>query len=121
MLADILDKGFIPIIAHCEQLVLTKRDAARIDELFSSGCRMQKNAETVLVREKGWFRDWVFRALEDGTVSYIASDAHDTIGRKPLLREAYDHVTKLLGTRFADDLFGGNATKILEETQKPFI
>jgi protein-tyrosine phosphatase len=113
MLADLQDRDYIPIIAHCERLVMTKRDMDRIDDLTLSGCLMQVNAETVLRKEKGWFSEWVFRKIEDGTVAFIASDAHGLTRRKPLLREAYDKVTRLLGARAADNVFHHNAARIL--------
>ena len=114
MLADLLNKAYIPIIAHCERLVLTRRDIERIDDLHESGCLMQMNADTVLQREKGWFMEWVFRKIEDGTVGFIASDAHSPRRRKPLLREAYDKVTRLLGATAADAVFHKNAARIIE-------
>ena len=114
MLADLMNRDYIPVVAHCERLVFTKRDRDRIDDLRMSGCLMQMNAETVLQKEKGWFSEWVFRKIEDGTVSFVASDAHSTVRRRPLLREAYDRVTRLLGARAADDVFHNNAARILQ-------
>ena len=114
ILADIINKEYIPVLAHCERLVLAKRDMDRIDELRLTGCLMQMNAETVLIKERGWYAEWVFRVIEDGTISFIASDAHNLTRRKPLLRESYNKVTKLFSARVADDIFRNNAAKILK-------
>jgi protein-tyrosine phosphatase len=115
MLTDILQSGYIPVIAHCERLVLSRRDTAKIDGLRDMGCLLQVNAGTLLENERGWFGQWVFGKIADGTVSFVASDAHGAVHRSPALRAAYDKAARLLGAGAADAVFSLNAETLLNK------
>lgn len=114
MLSDILRNDLIPVVAHCERLVGAKEDIGRVRGLKEMGCLLQVNADTVLHNKRGWLRQWVFRAIDDGSVSFICSDAHGIAKRKPLLNKAYATVTKRLGYDAAERVFRINAVNIFE-------
>lgn len=114
MLSDIIRNNYIPIVAHCERLVGKREDIGKIRNLKDIGCLLQINASTVLENKRGWFRKWVMSSIADGSVSFICSDAHDIINRKPVLKQAYAAVTKGLGHDAAEHVFRLNAGKIFD-------
>ena len=54
------------------------------------------------------------KLLCDGKVHFIASDAHDTTRRPPLLRECFLRVHKKYGAEYAAGLFYDNAQAVIE-------
>jgi protein-tyrosine phosphatase len=113
MLTDIMRNGYIPIIAHCERLVDNKDDLGKISELKSMGCLFQINSSVLLKPQKRWLLRWIFTSLKNHTISFIASDSHDVIHRRPALKEAYSIVSKKAGIEIANDVFCTNAQKII--------
>ncbi len=116
MLTDIIENGYIPIIAHCERLIDNRDDLKKIAELKTMGCLFQINACVILQSQKKWLSHWISTSLKDHTISFIASDSHDIIHRKPNLKEAYIIVSKKIGTEIANDVFCNNAQKIIDPT-----
>lgn len=112
LLFDIMMNGFIPIIAHCERLMLNKTDENKILALKSMGCYLQVNSNAIITRKR-WLRKILFKRLKDHTISFISSDAHDIRYRKPLSKAAYKKVCKKLGKEIADKVFKFNAEKII--------
>lgn len=113
MLSDIVMKGYIPIIAHCERLMDTKNDLLKLSELKELGCLFQVNARTILEPQRGWLENWINMSLKTKSICFIASDAHDVVHRPPLLGTAYSVVRNNLGNKIADDVFCSNALGII--------
>lgn len=113
MLADIINNGYIPIIAHCERLIDNKDDVLKISELRTMGCLFQINTSAILKPQKSWLRNWIYSSLKNRTISFVASDAHDVIHRMPILYEAYFTACKKAGTEIANDVFFSNAQNII--------
>lgn len=112
MVSDILRNNYTPVVAHCERLIGTREDIGRVRSLKEMGCLLQMNADTVLHSKRGWFRQWVLSGIADGSVSFICSDAHGVVKRKPLLQKACVAVTKRLGYDAAERVFRFNAQTI---------
>ncbi|PKM51017.1 MAG: hypothetical protein CVV02_08775 [Firmicutes bacterium HGW-Firmicutes-7] len=114
ILFDIMIKGYVPIIAHCERLIKTKDDFRRVVELKEMGCFMQINASILLNgTKKRWLRRWLINRLKDHTISFISSDAHDINYRRPLLMDTYTKVYKKVGKDIANNVFIYNPQKIV--------
>ena len=113
MLRDIIDKGYFPIIAHCERLLGNSEDLRKIGEFKAIGCLFQINASIILRPQKKWLTNWTYSSLKDYTISFISTDSHDTIIRRPVLKEAYNIVRKKAGIEIANDVFSGNAQSII--------
>ena len=62
---------------------------------------MQSNAGAVIDRKR---RRNVMKLLKSGTVSFIASDAHNTTVRPPNLEEAFEIIEDSLGGDTVDRL-----------------
>lgn len=93
------------IIAHVERYpCLQFGRAYRIRERYD--VRFQVNCGTIL-RSKGFLLDLRIRKwLQDGLIDFVASDAHDPVRRRFMLRSAYGRLVELLGEAEARELVG---------------
>lgn len=113
MLFDILIKGYVPIIAHCERIIKKKKDYNKIIELREMGCLLQINASVLLKRNKPFLRRWLIKRIKDETINFISSDAHNTTYRNPILSSTYKLVEKKVGISIANKIFIYNPERIL--------
>jgi protein-tyrosine phosphatase len=105
--------GMIPIITHPERNLLLQK---RIDKLAlwaESGCLLQVTALSFLGRFGKQAKAFADKLLMQGLAHIVASDAHDTKYRPPLLNEAYAYVVKACGQERAERLFVTNPGAVL--------
>ena len=113
LLFDILLTGMIPIITHPERNRVFVRQPELLHHLVEGGAYAQVTAASLL----GGFGSSVRSTAEEmvglGLVQMIASDAHDPERRPPLLSEARQAATEIVG----EDL----ATRMVEEVPRAVI
>ena len=104
VLADLNSLGMVGILSHPERNHGLLRDSAPLSGLVEKGCLMQVTAGSLM----GTFgpasqkmSEWM---LSEGLVHFIATDAHGTRSRRPLIQRAYDRVAQLTDINTADDL-----------------
>jgi len=97
--SDLLDvlyelriRHIVPIIAHPERYLKLQKDPGYAEQLVKEGARLQITAGAITgqmgrLQEK-LCRNW----LRQGWIHYVASDAHDSVMRKPGLRDAYERI-----------------------------
>jgi protein-tyrosine phosphatase len=112
----LLARGIRPLIAHPERNKQIMKDPAVLSGFIDLGCWLQVTAGSVL----GEFGDRASgvarRLLEADQVAVLASDGHNARARKPLLREAYEHVSEHYGAARAQHLMYDNP-KLIVATQ----
>jgi protein-tyrosine phosphatase len=94
-----------PVITHPERNPLLRQ---RMDELATwvrAGCLVQVTAQSFLDRFGKQARQAADDLMERRLVHFIASDAHDTADRPPLLAEAFAYVVDRYGPAQATALF----------------
>ncbi|MCZ6777870.1 MAG: hypothetical protein O7F16_02785 [Acidobacteria bacterium] len=93
--------GVTPVIAHPERLLPLQEDPERFARLVELGALGQLTAGSLL----GQFGSTALRIsrlfLERGLVQVLASDAHNSANRAPLLREALAQAEALIGKEAA--------------------
>ncbi len=101
--------GYYPILAHVERYpaLFKKPDFARRLKA-ECGAGFQMNASTVLHRGSFFFRRDLRRFFEEDLVDYIATDAHNTTSRPPLMKKAYEKLVADYGEEVATRLTGRN-------------
>ena len=87
-------------MAHIERY-LDYNDKRILKDFADNGILMQSNAGAVIDRKR---RRKVLKLLKSGTVSFIASDAHNTSVRPPNLEEAFEIIEDSLGEDAVDRL-----------------
>lgn len=75
-LCELVENGYLPVIAHPERYVYIQKDVGIAREMMDYGCELQVDAGGLLSSAFGSERKTARRLLSSGMVSYIASDAH---------------------------------------------
>lgn len=91
-LQEILNHGYVPLVAHPERYAAVCRDPRIVEEWLDSGCHLQLTGNSIL----GEYGKTVQRAaahlLRRDMVACVASDAHGVQQRSNFLLDVYDHL-----------------------------
>ncbi len=103
LLQDLATIGIVGILSHPErnQGLLCQRGL--VPQLVDAGCLMQITAGSLsgtFGPQSQEFSQWM---LAHGLVHFVATDAHGSESRRPLLRRAYDQVRTLTDQATAND------------------
>ena len=115
---DVIRFGYTPIIAHVERYQAFCKDFSLVDEVLSYGALIQLNADSVLGKHGFWVKRFCAKVLRRGKAHFIASDAHDTQMRTPVLEKCFSHVKRKYGEEYAAKLFCRNAQIVIESKIK---
>jgi protein-tyrosine phosphatase len=104
-------EGLVPIITHPERNAEFKRRPERLEPFVKMGCRVQITAMSLTGEFGPRAREIAERYLKDGWADLIATDAHDTVRRPPILS---------LAVRRAEELVGADAARamVFEKPEK---
>jgi len=119
MLAQLLSKGFVPIISHPER---NAGFAARPELLYDfvlMGCAAQVTAASLTGELGKEVRTTAGLFMVNNLVHIIASDAHRAIGRPPGLRRAVEAAGKIVGESKARAMVDEIPRAILENRALP--
>lgn len=107
-----LEGGYVPVFAHAERCtVMTPQLAA---ELVRQGVLLQINAGSILGRHGLGVMFLCHKLLKAHLVFCVASDAHNTRQRAPLLQRCFKLVRRRYGRDYAHELFVTNAQFLCE-------
>jgi len=96
--------GILPILTHPERNQVLKQHPERMVEWLRSGCLVQVTAASVEGRFGKRSEELSLQFLSRNWVHFIASDAHNTQGRAPRMRAAYEFLEGKFGKATADRL-----------------
>lgn len=113
----VLNAGYTPILAHAERYESFHRDMREIERLRSCGVVIQIDAQSPFGGWGAGVKRRSRRILLAGLADVVASDAHNTSGRPPLLSVCYDYVKNNCGRETAERLFKINPTEILTDLE----
>jgi protein-tyrosine phosphatase len=94
---DLLAAGYVPIITHPERLSWIETQYDMLHRLARSGVWMQLTGGSLLGKFGRRAAAWSERMLQEGIVHLLATDAHDTERRPPLLRAAVEAAARIIG------------------------
>lgn len=100
--------GIVPVITHPERNQLLQQRMPNLRKWVEGGCCVQVTAQSLLGRFGNTARRFSFELLKQNLVHFIASDAHDTKHRPPVLSEAYQWTSRNYGESVAQLLFVDN-------------
>lgn len=111
--ARMLAGGIVPIITHPERNGLLQTRIGRLACWVQAGCLIQVTAASLLGRFGRQAKAASDALMGRGLVHIVASDAHDTTHRPPILSEAFAYVSRKWGPRRAEHLFSLNPMAVL--------
>lgn len=109
----LLEMKIRPLIAHPERNKAIMAQPDRIHPFLDAGCWLQLTAGSIAGRFGEVSRKTAHSFLTEGWAYVIASDAHNMDHRPPILSEARDVVTTLLGEKKAWQLLRERPAQIL--------
>jgi protein-tyrosine phosphatase len=114
VLGDLSAAGIVPIITHPERHPTLQKNPEMVEAWVYRDCLVQITAQSILGDFGRSARQSAAELLDSRLVHLVASDAHDTRRRPPLLSEARRHVQKRYGRPFAEALFVANGRAVLQ-------
>jgi protein-tyrosine phosphatase len=93
--------GLTPILTHPERNRTLQEDQSRLLEWLRGGILVQVTAGSVVGRMGKRAEKMAHELLANRWVHFLATDAHNTSSRPPLLREAFEAVAKKYGPDYA--------------------
>ena len=114
-LEEMLDAGYVPVIAHAERYRCLYQSEERLRKLRDMGVPVQLNAGGILGREGAPVRRFCLRVLQEGIADFIASDAHSMDGRPVEMAACRKKVQRRFGKEKADWWFCGAQEKLFKE------
>jgi protein-tyrosine phosphatase len=114
LIFNLTQKGLIPIVTHPERCIYLAKDFTALKVLRAQGCMVQLTAMSLTKDVSEQIRKITFAMIAKGLVDFIASDAHGTGHRSPILSKAYNEVLRRFGKDVTETIFFKNPLKILE-------
>ena len=113
MVFDFHLAGLFPVLAHPERNVELADHPERLEPLRRQGVAVQVTAMSVTGEFGRRAKRAAERWLKEGLVDVLATDAHGTGKRPPVLRAAVDAAARIVGAEAAERLVTGNPGRIL--------
>jgi protein-tyrosine phosphatase len=114
VLFDMLANGYVPILTHPERLTWMGQHYEMLKRLVGSGVWLQITAGSLTGRFGRNPQHLAERMLGDGLVHILATDAHSTHRRPPLLREGMEAAARVIGNEEAHHLVVTRPQAVLE-------
>jgi protein-tyrosine phosphatase len=115
------DRGITAVITHPERNPILRENLQRVVEWAEQGCVIQVTGSALT----GFWGERVRRAarwlLEHDAAHVLATDAHDTEKRVPVLSTARDAVAQICGEEVAEALVESNPAAIVTSRPLPYF
>jgi len=114
----LVSNGLVPLVTHPERNLVLSQNPAKVLDLIEYGCLIQVTAGSFTGhwgQRAQQMAEWLLRR---DAVYAVASDAHDTRFRPPILSPAYERVRNLTNNAVAQALFIDNPGAIIS-TEHP--
>ncbi len=111
---SVLATGYVPVLTHPERLKWIETNYALIGELAAAGVLMQLTAGSIAGRFGRRVKYWSDRMLDEDLVYLVATDAHNTDRRPPVMSEAAEILDRQYGSEYANQLVETNPQTILD-------
>lgn len=112
--AWLLQQGIKPLIAHPERNKGLLRAPNKLKPFIEQSCLLQMTAGSVAGHFGKPVQEIAHKLLKENLVTILASDAHNTDYRPPILSQGRDAAAQLIGKLAADRLVLDNPWQIAE-------
>ena len=100
----LMDRGIRPMIAHPERNKQIMKDPSQLQPYIESGCWLQVTAGSVTGHFGEKSQSVAYHLLDEDLVTVLGSDGHNSSARPPVLRRAFDVVSRKYGEQRAQRL-----------------
>ena len=114
-LRDILEAGFVPLVAHPERYSAVCREPAMVQQWLEMGCHVQLTAGSILGKFGQEIMHTARYLLDRDMVACVASDAHGTEKRTNYLSDTYTHLQLRYSNDYARALLWDNPRRICRD------
>ena len=114
-LGQMVELGTRPIITHPERNPILQQTGERVLQWVELGCAVQVTASAITGSWGAKAREMAHWFLKEKAVHFLATDAHDTVRRPPVLSEARKIVAKQFGEEWADTLVEENPRAVVND------
>jgi protein-tyrosine phosphatase len=115
------DRGITSVITHPERNPILRENLQRVVEWAEQGCVIQMTGSALTGFWGERTRKAALWLLEHDAVHVLATDAHDTEKRVPMLSAARDAAAEICGDEVADALVDGNPAAIVQSLSLPYF
>ena len=112
-------RGVVPIVTHPERNPILQQTPERVLEWVELGCMVQVTASALTGMWGTRARQSAQWLLKHRAVHVLATDAHDTVRRPPILSAARHLVAKQLGKELAEILVEKNPAAVIRNEALP--
>ena len=106
---ELKQKGFIPVLAHVERYI--------IYDCIKTGAIIQINSSSLIGKQGKEIQRFCNLLIGRNMVHLVATDAHGSQRRRPMMKDAYQYIEKKYSKEIADNLFINNAQCILDNKE----
>ncbi|NQW21681.1 MAG: hypothetical protein HQ477_13325 [Chloroflexi bacterium] len=115
VIGRLLTQRLVPVLAHPERNIVFQRDPKRLQQLVDEGVIVQIASGSLMGQNGSGARRAAEYYIRRGIAHVVSSEMHsERSPRSPLLSQAFEIVSSLIGERGAIDLFETNPDMILE-------
>jgi protein-tyrosine phosphatase len=114
-LGQMVELGTRPIITHPERNPILQQAGERVLAWIERGCAVQVTASAITGFWGAKAKDMAQWFLKEKAVHFLATDAHDTTRRPPVLSEARKIVAKQFGEERAETLVEINPRAVVND------
>ena len=115
------DRGITAIITHPERNPILRESPQRVVEWAEQGCVIQMTGSALTGFWGERTRRTALWLIEHNAVHVLATDAHDTAKRVPILSTARDAAAEICGYDVAEALVEGNPQAIIQSQPLPYF
>lgn len=115
----LLSTGLVPIITHPERNSLLQAEPQRVVEWVRLGCAVQVTASAITGEWRPRAQKTAEWLIARQAAHVIATDAHGSTGRIPVLSKARDTVAKRFGAELAQALVVDNPRAVVDGRPLP--
>ena len=107
----LLEKGWIPVIAHAERMDDLSIDI--IKEIKDAGCKIQINVYSIAEEKNEKTRNRALALLDNQLVDFVGSDAHRIDYRPPAVENGIEYLYANYDEQYVDDILHNNAMNLI--------
>lgn len=112
---ELVVAGYVPILTHPERLTWINAHYSIMQRLAKGGVWMQLTAGSLTGAFGKNAQYWAERMLDERLVHILATDAHDTVRRPPILGKGRELAERRVGTVEADHLVFTRPRGVLDD------